>query len=452
VHKEAPNALYVAGGQGASFNYKMVFDNAPIDIVVSAYGEFPMLDMIVDYNKNKNNEQFSHIPGLYIRLLNNNYLNTKKIDQITCNDLRVISLSLDFSLIPYDKYWHEIGQVYSSKHLKAMKANDSTRTIRLYTETHCPMKCDFCSSTNFLDLAIGGIQKVRFLDANDIIILIKRALKAHPTTQAFYFNDDEFLLSKKRIFDLCTILKNDNSFKGLKFICMARVDNINEEMLINLKEAGFIIISFGIESFSNRVLNDMDKKLHASHTKDMGQIAKEAIELTLKVGITARINFILFYPTITEEDLKINIECATELILKGAPPTYYTYVELFPGARIMDKNYKDGWLYENQLLPDGSSIEIPTKVLPINLRIRKICQRAQEIHEDEIVKIKNKYDWPMEGRMPTSIDTLILFKSLYKLLSLNCNHIDLAIDSLINQVLEEEYETNTKAIESNYEY
>ena len=419
VYKVSPQSLFLVGGQGASFNYKTIFDNAPVDVIVSAYGEFPMLDMIVDYNKNLNNEQFTNIPGLFIKLSFDNLINTKQIKQITYNDLRVVSLSLDFSKIPYNKYWNEVAQVYSSRHLKVMKANDSKRTIRLYTETHCPMKCDFCSSTNFLDVAIGGVQKVRFLDANDIVLLITRALKEHPTTQAFYFNDDEFLLNKKRIFDLCDILKSNTQFKGLKFICMARVDNINEEILLNLKEAGFIIISFGIESFSSRVLNDMDKKLHSAHTKDMGQIAKEAVELTLKAGITPRINFILFYPTITEEDLKITIDCATELIVKGAPPTYYTFVELFPGARIMEKNYKDGWLYENQLLPDGSTIEIPTKVLPLDLRIRKICQTALDIHDEEVLKIKYKYNWSLDGRTPTSIDTLILFKSLYELLSLN---------------------------------
>ena len=431
IHSVSPSSVLIAGGQGAAFNYSLILNHTPLFAVVSAYGEFPVLDFIA------NNCKVNNIRGVYYKTQSGTIEYTGPITAFTQNDLRVVSLALDFSQIPYDLYWSKVSGVYSAEHLKIMKAQESVRTIRLYTETHCPMKCDFCSSTNFLDNAIQGVHKVRFLNASDILLLIRRALKMHPGTQAFYFNDDEFLLNKKRIKDLCMILKTQSIYKGLKFICMARVDNISEEILSDLKEAGFSIISYGIESFSDKVLKDMDKKLNSKHTKDMGQIAIDAVELTLKAGLTPRINFILFYPTISREDLQITVDCATSLILKGAPPTYYTFVELFPGSSIMEKDYKQGWVYETEELPDGSKIEIPTKVLPLDPEIREVCLKALEIHPQSVSELKATQLPNLEGNLPTSIDTLVLFKNLYELLQIPSEHIEEAILAMVRQVRKE---------------
>jgi len=286
-------------------------------------------------------------------------------------------------------------------------------------------------STNFLDHAVGSFQKVKFLPWDDIIKLIKRAKIAHPSVQAIYFNDDEFLMNRERIIDLCNYIISDNELKDLIYICMARVDSIDRELLDLMKKANFGIISYGVESFSDRILCDMDKKIKINGCANMSDLSVKALEMTQKAGITPRINFILFYPTININDLIINIEIATKLIEMGIPPTYYTFVEPFPGARIMNKPYNDGYLFEL----NGKEINIATKILPIDIEIRKLVIRALEEYKINVEVFKQKYGFNKVSKLPTSIDTLVLFYSVYQEAQLSTTQITNAIDLLMKDIV-----------------
>lgn len=432
IRKISPHAFLIGGGQGAAFSPGFILNHSCLDAIAIGYGESVLLDIVMNNPKKIDLDTLTEIRGLYLKD-GDNFSFTGNESPYTQSDLRVFSLAIDFKDIQYPRYWAKVKIAYPEDHLKIMKAEGFTETIRIYTETHCAMKCDFCSSTNFLDNAIGESQKVRFLSAEDIVKLIRRAQKAYPTVQAIYFNDDEFLFNRTRIIQLCSEINNDPDLRQLNYICMARVDNIDEELLYLMKNARFGIISFGIESFSDKILGDMDKKLKKTDGKSMSDISYEAIEMTLRAGIIPRINFILFYPTITLDDLIINTEIAVKLILKGAPPTYYTFVEPFPGARIMRKNYDEGYHYESFEF-NSNTIRIPTKILPLNPDMRNLALHALNEHPIDISYFKQKYNYTTLNKFPTSIDTLILFYSIYKLAKLDTMYINKAIESLIKSI------------------
>lgn len=432
IRKISPNSFLIAGGQGAAFSPEFILKHSPIDAIAIGYGENVLLDIVMNNQKKIDLDTLTDIKGLYIKKGDRLHF-TGNESSYTQSDLRVFSLAIDFKDIEYHRYWAKVKSAYPENHLKIMKAEGFTETIRIYTETHCAMKCDFCSSTNFLDNAVGESQKVRFLSAEDIVRLIRRARKAYPAVRAIYFNDDEFLFNRQRVVQLCSDINNDPNLKQLNYICMARVDNIDEELLVMMKNAGFGIISFGIESFSDKILGDMDKKLKKADNKNMSEISLEAVEMTLKAGIIPRINFILFYPTITLDDLIVNTEIAVKLILKGAPPTYYTFVEPFPGARIMQKNYDEGYQYESFTL-NSKAVRIPTKILPLNPEMRNLALNSLDEHNTDVNYFKQKYNYAEGDKFPTSIDTLILFYSIYKLAKLDAKHIRQAIESLIKSI------------------
>ena len=73
--------------------------------------------------------------------------------------------------------------------------------------------------------------------------------------------------------------------------------------------------------------------------KSTAKKSTEGIRLTLRSGIVPLMNFILFYPTTTIEDIRTTIDTAEELIDEGAGATYYPYVEAFSGSSIMQMGY-----------------------------------------------------------------------------------------------------------------
>ena len=415
IRRVSPDSVFVAGGQGASFNHELLITKTPADIVTKAFGEFAMLDMVTGYSPELETDQFMGQRGLYVKSPDGNAVDTGQVTPYTQDDLSVVSLALDFQKIPYERYWETVAKAYSPRHLKMMKATSTKNTIRLFTGTHCPMNCSFCSSTNFLNYACGKVQKVRMLTAEDIALLMNRSIRAHPEVDSFYFNDDNFMIDERRVREFCDIVDKDFATKNLKFICMSRADTVNTEILRRMKRSGFSTVSLGIESFSDKILDDMGKNLK-KNGKPMQEIAIEAVEETLREGLNARINFIMFYPTTTFSDLRITIDTATELIAKGAPPTHYYFVEPYPGARIVEEGYDKTTVYRTfKVEGNDHQFRLATAIHPVNEGIRKLATEAVKCHEKSVKKFKKKYNSSLKGDLPSSVDTLILFYDIYRL-------------------------------------
>ena len=64
-----------------------------------------------------------------------------------------------------------------------------------------------------------------------------------------------------------------------------------------MKTAGCISLSYGVESGSQKIINDMKKNF----TIDT---AKAVLEATCKAGIKIHLQFIVGYPTENEQDFK----------------------------------------------------------------------------------------------------------------------------------------------------
>lgn len=420
------NALFIAGGQGAAFSPQLILENSPIDIVVNGFGEIPMLEII---NNVIGKKSFDSIKGLYLKK-SDSIKYTGATEPCSHKDLQFFSNCFCYKNVPYSRYWQIVRNRYTKEQLQLMKAENTVNTIRIYTETHCPMKCDFCSSTNFLDNAVNGVHKFICLKADEIFTLIKRASREFPDLEAIYFNDDEFLIDKRRVLKLCKMIRSDDTLSTLHYICMARVDNIDKNILIAMKNAHFSIISFGIETFSETILRDMNKKVKKTNGYSVTESMISAIKLTASVGIVPRINFIMFYPTIQLCDLQRTIEIATELIELGCPPTYYKFVELFPGARIMKKQYQKGYRYGLFKVGD-QSIKYPVDVLPLDEEIKELALKSIQDHTKYLKLITQKYAVHINSKIPSSIDTLIFFYSIYRNAGLQTSRIEEAINNLL---------------------
>jgi radical SAM superfamily enzyme YgiQ (UPF0313 family) len=116
-------------------------------------------------------------------------------------------------------------------------------------------------------------------------------------TNYFYFADLSFNLNKQKVIDLCNEIRKRKL--DTNWFCMCRVDNIDEELLKHMREAGCSRIGFGIDALYEKTL----KKVKPAQKVTMEQ-AHKALKLTNSMGIIVRTFIIIGYPWETKEDLE----------------------------------------------------------------------------------------------------------------------------------------------------
>ena len=77
------------------------------------------------------------------------------------NELRDAIFATPYENMPYEAYWERLEAAYRVGALPTKAAREARlaeiRSVRLITLNYCPMGCTFCSSTNFLHEAQGGV-------------------------------------------------------------------------------------------------------------------------------------------------------------------------------------------------------------------------------------------------------------------------------------------------------
>jgi len=425
ISRISPSSLLIAGGQGAVFNIEFLMRFSPLKIIVKGFGEFALEGILKHFDRTGSLiERFGDIKGLAIKN-NEEIYNTPLSLPYTQEQFEEISLAFDFEKVPYEEYWSFMEKIYSGAHLKIMKNENMIHTIRLITTSHCPMGCRFCSSTHFLDNAICNKQKMISLSPEQIISLMQRAKSAHPGVESFYFCDDDLLQDRERIYKFCDILEKNKEFKNTTFLCLTRPDRIDSELLKKMFRNGFKFIIYGVDSFSNRVLEDMNKKMSVNDKK---LLIRNAVIKTLEVGITPLMNIILFYPTVSYNDITETIETSLSLIEHGARLTVYTYVEAYAGAAILEDKNLD-FVYEEIAL-NNQLIQIPKVVLPKNHEVRKLAEESVILRDLLIPSILEAYEW--KGVVPHPLYGLALFLAVYKKLNLDTSKIERIIQKVMN--------------------
>jgi radical SAM superfamily enzyme YgiQ (UPF0313 family) len=122
--------------------------------------------------------------------------------------------------------------------------------------------------------------------------------------KSFIFWDDLFTVNKKRVIEFCEeLLKRD---LNIKWICLARLNTLDREMLDIMKKAGCIQIQVGVESGSERILKFIGKNLPISLINEKTQIIKDAAMNWLAF-------FIIGFPTETKDEIQKTLNYIEEI-------------------------------------------------------------------------------------------------------------------------------------------
>lgn len=313
VKNKRPDVKIVLGGAHPSYFPEQTlqyFENA--DYAIRGEGEKGLTDLI-RHLSDPNTIKLGHIPGLIWRENGN----------IQCNP-PVFPEELDSLGSPDWKLINPCNYPFQTSYL-----TKSRIVAPLIMTRGCPYQCTFCAVRS-----ITG-KKIRAHSVSYIIGEIKY-LKAEFGIDEICFIDDNFLTFKNLITDLCEqIIKNN---LNIKWSCFGiRLDLVDEDILRLMEKSGCYLLTVGIESGSQRVLNHMKKNLTIDLIEEKIKLINEKSRIKV-IG-----NFILGYPVETQEDIRKTIKLARRLPLYGANffPFYPT-----PGTEIFDQVVSESDLKE----------------------------------------------------------------------------------------------------------
>jgi radical SAM superfamily enzyme YgiQ (UPF0313 family) len=127
----------------------------------------------------------------------------------------------------------------------------------------------------------------------------------------FHIIDDMFNFKKQRVIDFCEGIRKHNLDINYTFPNGLRLNLLDREILGLLKETGAYAFNVGIESGSQRVLDNMKKNLTL-------KLIEEKVNQIRESGLDPCGFFIIGFPGETIEDIKATIRFAGKLKLKRA--------------------------------------------------------------------------------------------------------------------------------------
>ena len=366
-----PKAHIIAGGMEATFDPETVLRLAPFDFAVLGEGEEPLLEMAA---RLRAGVTLAGIAGTATRHADGRIEKLPRA-ALTRDALSDSISATPYESMPYEKYWDRLGHSYRIGDLPVKAAREARlaeiRSVRLITLNYCPMGCTFCASTNFLNEAQGSTARVARLDHVEILPLLRRIVAAHPSVRTIIFQDDIFVFTRDtRILPLCAAITGAKAAgelpPDLQFISTNRIDAMTPERLDAMRQAGFRVLGFGIESFSLEILREFNKAhIHPFIRPMLGR--------ALEAGITPFLDMILTSPGCGLADLADNIREAYYWIAAGCEVGMYPYVIPFSGsAMARDARLRAHTVFTRRRIA-GTDVEWdqPAKILPVDATVRE---------------------------------------------------------------------------------
>lgn len=324
LRKRYPDSIIVFGGIHPTAMPEEFLSYSHIDAVIRGEGELPLAEF---YRCIKKGRDYSHINGFSYR----------KEGKVFHNPVSSPVEELDsYPRFPYeifDPKKYDLGFVVSSR--------------------GCPYRCIFCSNR------ITTGRRYRYHSsgriADDLELLYKRYGK-----KSVLFVDDNFLVSKERIYDLIGEIKKRGLHKLMVFNFQARGDNVTRPLLKDLYDAGFRSIFFGIETASEEIMKTIKKDETVAQCIEAVRMAKET-------GFHVSATFIYGLPGETHKDRDKALRLSRDLkldMVRYNNATPYPGTELYEIARKESRLFIQG-MYEN-FISVSSFIENPFREIPFS--------------------------------------------------------------------------------------
>lgn len=246
------------------------------------------------------------LPALLRHLSNPECIRKQDIPGLIWRDQEVIKCNAPVFIDDLDSLGSPDWQLMNPLHypFQTSYLTKSKIVAPLIMTRGCPYHCSFCSCRS-----VTG-HKIRSHSVSFIIEEIK-LLSSKFGISEVCFIDDNFLVMKDHVIALCEQIIKEKM--QVQWSCFGiRLDLVDENILDLMERAGCYMITVGIESGSQRILDHMKKNL----TLDLIENKIKLIKAQTNIKVIG--NFIIGYPAETEDDIHKTIRFARLLPLYGA--------------------------------------------------------------------------------------------------------------------------------------
>lgn len=306
VKKEIGTPTFFGGPHPTYF--PEFISNPWVDMICIGEGEYAIVEVADAIDKGKN---ITGVRNIW----------AKKDGKVYKNPLRPLA---DLDKLPMP----DRGLYFKYKFLRDIP------TKRFAPTRGCPYNCTYCYNQNYKKLYANNGKYVRYRSIKSVIDEILY-VRENSRLKYVSFVADTFTTNKKWLLEL---LEEYKRVVGLPFYCQARINELDEEIIRKLKEAGCHYLSFGVESGNERVRNlILNKNIKDEDIVRVGRLAK-------KYGLKI-LTFNMFgLPTETLEEafdtVKINAKIRADVISA-------TVLQPQIGTQIYD------YIEQNDLFVDG---------------------------------------------------------------------------------------------------
>jgi radical SAM superfamily enzyme YgiQ (UPF0313 family) len=303
VKRRCPDVPIVIGGKIADSIPDRLFEKTPVDAVCLGEGEFLAVELMEALAGDR---EMGSVDGVWHR----------DGDIVVRNRPREPIQNLDsvpfpaYHLFPMDVYLDSypdwVGQLVPG----------ASRPAYVQTNRGCPFSCTFCrrefETRRVRERSLGNILEELAL------------LKDRYAIDSVIFNDELTLVSKKRALALAEGMRT--SGLGLVWHCLARVDCIDREIVRELKHAGCASLGFGIESGSQLILDEMNKRVTVDDSR-------EALRVCRQEGMRVNCTYMVGMPSETPETIRQTVEFMSDTGALG----HLFFATAYPGTQLWEQ-------------------------------------------------------------------------------------------------------------------
>jgi radical SAM superfamily enzyme YgiQ (UPF0313 family) len=303
IRRICDDVVLICGGPHASLATEHTLSTGAIDYVVAGEGERPLLRLAKALLSGKRRKVHPEsIPGVYA-------LVSDKVVGIPNSDLLDLTAipEPDFSVLPLARYFAVRRRLY------------------LHTSRGCAFNCIYCSVP-----ACWG-KKVREIPSERLVGHLESVAKRHSAKEVQIVDDNFSHKNGKLIRTFCTAMLARKL--SIRWKCQARSDQLSQDLVALMAEAGCFEVDLGIESGNKEIQKYIRKNIDLDRTPDI-------VEHLNKAGIVCKAFFMLGFPGESLSQMTDTINYAIALKDRGLKDVAFFPVMPFPGTEIARKTGK----------------------------------------------------------------------------------------------------------------
>lgn len=316
IKQASPQTIVVYGGPHATFTALDTLTRVPsIDIVVRGEGEHTSLELASWAREGSRPESLHRVAGIAFRE-NGSIVETKPREPIE---------DLDALGTPARELVSMAGYQMTMDYSDASGAS-------IMTARGCPIACSFCSASAMF----GSGYRTRSPAA--VVDEIEELIDRYGIGGVKIF-DSTFTLQRRHVEGFCQELNRRHI--QIPWECEIRVGSVDKRTLSMMQDAGCYYVDVGVESGSQRVLDQcVQKKISLKQ-------AEELLRWTSELGLLTKVFFTLGHPGETYEEAKETNRFIWRNRKHIRLSAYQAGVKVYPGTEV------ERYAWSNNLMPEG---------------------------------------------------------------------------------------------------